>query len=94
MSHHWGFLVVLFIFLLRKIRPFFFCQYQLSTTHTHTHTHTHIQNTIHTQQQIEPPPPYPPAALPSLSMGRSAALTIHGAMAPYGSVSGARSQDF
>ena len=45
-------------------------------------------NTIHKTQnnQHELPPPFPPEALHSPSMGWSAALTTHGAMSSYGSM--------
>ncbi len=43
-----------------------------------------------TQNQNGPLPPYPPAALPSLSVSRAAAPTTHGAAAPYGIMQGAR----
>jgi hypothetical protein len=42
-----------------------------------------------TQNQNGPLPPYPPAALPSLSVSRAAAPTTHGAAAPYGLMQGA-----
>jgi hypothetical protein len=40
--------------------------------------------------QHEPPPSYPPAALPSPSMGRAAELKSHGAASSYGPMLGAR----
>ena len=49
-------------------------------------TQLNTQNTKHKthNNQHELPPPYPPAALHSPSMGRSAALTTHGAASSYG----------
>jgi hypothetical protein len=55
-------------------------------------THNPQPTTHNSQYQDEPPPPYPPAALPSLSMGRAVAPPNLGAMTPYGSTASARWQ--
>jgi hypothetical protein len=49
------------------------------------------QPTTHNkEQQHRPLPPYPPVALPSLSVSRAAAPTTHGASTPHGPMQGAR----
>jgi hypothetical protein len=51
----------------------------------------HYTSTTHNNNQNEPPLPYlPSAALPSHSIGMSAAPPTHGAAAPYGPTQGAR----
>ena len=65
--------------------------YHQSTTYisiyclgTHNPQHTTQNN------QNGPLQPYPPAALPSLSVSRAAVPTTHGASAPHGPMQGAR----
>jgi hypothetical protein len=58
------------------------------TTHNPQPTTYNPQPTTHnSQHQDEPPPPYPSAASPSLSMGRAVAPPNLGATAPHGSLS-------
>jgi hypothetical protein len=54
-----------------------------------TTQHTTQNTTQHNNQQNELPP-YPPVALPPLSMGRAAAPPNLGAASPHGSVAGAQ----
>ncbi len=86
-------LVDLYQFLLIKcvlLARFLNLPFHQSTTHitifcsrTHNPQHT-AQNNQH-----GPLPPYPPVALPSLSMGRAVAPPNLGAASPHGSVAGA-----
>jgi hypothetical protein len=70
---------------------------QHNTTQHNTTQHNttqHIKQKTHNNQH-EPPPPFPPAALSSLSMGRSAALTITlAAASSYGPMMGTSSWVF
>ncbi len=50
-----------------------------------------MHTTAH-EPQNEPPLPYPPAALSSLSMGRAAVLPTHGAATSYKLAQGVRDQ--
>ncbi len=50
----------------------------------------HNTSTTYNNNQNEPPLPLPSAALPSHSMGMSAAPPTHGAATPYGPTQGAR----
>ncbi len=60
------------------------------TTHNPQPTTHNPQPTTHnSQHQDEPPPPYPPAASPSLSMGRAVAPPNLGAAIPHGSTASA-----
>jgi hypothetical protein len=60
---------------------------QLSRAHNTTHN---PQLTTHnSQHQDEPPPPYPPAALPTISMAIAPTAPALGSAAPYGPTQGA-----
>ncbi len=78
-SLHLGGLVVLFMLWMHKSRPFWLVSDQISTcwlAKSMVQHKTHQQKTHNSQHEILPP--YPPAALPSPSMGRPVALPIHG----------------
>ncbi len=53
-------------------------------------THNPQPTTHNSQHQDEPPPPYPPAALPTISMAIAATAPVLGSTAPYGPTQGAR----
>ncbi len=67
------------------------CLQAHNTTHNPQPTTHNPQPTTHNpQHQDEPQPPYPPAALPSLSMGRAAAPPNLGTATPHGSTASTR----
>ncbi len=80
MSLHLGSLVVLFMLWMRKSRPFRLVSDQVSTCWLAKSMvqHKTQQHKTHNNQH-EMPPPYPPTALPSPSMGRPVAPPTHGA---------------
>jgi hypothetical protein len=53
-------------------------------------THNPQPTTHNSQHQDEPPPPYPPAALPAISMETAATAPALGSATPYGPTQGAR----
>jgi hypothetical protein len=56
----------------------------------HNTTHNPQPTTHNPQHQDEPPPPYPPAALPTISMAIAATAPALGSAAPYDPTQGAR----
>jgi len=56
----------------------------------HNTTHNPQPTTHKSQHQDEPPPPYPPAALPAISMAKAATAPALCSAAPYGPTQGAR----
>jgi hypothetical protein len=79
-----------FVMRAEKIGHFGWPDLGFSTTKVAKTCHNHnTQHTIHNNQN-ELPPPYPPLALPSLSMGRLLAPPANGAADPYGPTKCAR----
>jgi hypothetical protein len=76
--HFWGDLSAWVVYKMRIIR------YKRSSPQNNP------QHTTNTQQQDELLPPYPQAALPSISLATAAAAPAVGSAAPYGSRAGAR----
>jgi hypothetical protein len=68
----------------------FFCNPAKQEHNPQPTTHNPQPTTHNPQHQDEPPPPYPTAALPSLSMGRAVAPPNLGAATPHGSTASAR----
>ncbi len=56
----------------------------------HNTTQNPQPTTHNSQHQDEPPPPYPPAALPAISMAIDATAPALGSATPYGPMQGAR----